>query len=67
MIRLVASAQLVCVECRLPADSHARGWQAHLVARDDDEEEDEVVFFCPACAAREFGDLRQRRLDPPAR
>jgi hypothetical protein len=26
-----------------------------------------VVFFCPACAAREFGDLRQRWLDPPAR
>jgi hypothetical protein len=63
----VASAELVCVECRRRADSEARGWQAHLVERDDEEEEDEVVFFCPACAAREFGDLRQRPLDPPAR
>jgi hypothetical protein len=67
MIRSVASAELVCVECGRAADPDARGWQAHLVARDDDEEEEEVVFFCPRCAAREFGDLRQRRLDPPAR
>ena len=63
----VPPAELVCVECRRRADSQARGWQAHLVESDDNEDEDEVVFFCPACAAREFGELRQRRLDPPAR
>jgi hypothetical protein len=58
--------RLVCVECRRPADAQARGWQGHLVEADDDEG-DEVVFFCPLCAAREFGDLHRRPLDPPAR
>jgi hypothetical protein len=67
MIVPVLPARLVCSECRRPADPEARGWQAHLVARDDNEEEDEVVFFCPECATREFGDLRQRRPEPPAR
>jgi hypothetical protein len=57
----------VCVECRRRPEAEARGWQAHLVPRDDDEEEDEIVFFCPACAEREFGGLRRHRLDPPAR
>ena len=67
MIVRVYLAELVCVECRRRADPQARGWQAHLVGSDADEDEDEVVYFCPACAAREFGDLRQRPLDPPAR
>jgi hypothetical protein len=67
MIVSVPPAELVCVECRRRADPQARGWQAHLVESDDHEDEDEVVFFCPACAAREFGDLRQRPLDRPAR
>ena len=59
--------ELVCVECRGRADPEARGWHAHLVESDHDQDEDEVVFFCPACAAREFGDMRRRPLDPPAR
>jgi hypothetical protein len=60
--------ELVCVECgRRAADGDARSWQAHLVDADDDDERDEVVVFCPACAAREFGDLRQRPVDPRAR
>jgi hypothetical protein len=63
----VPSANLVCVECRRYADSEARGRAAHLVESDDNEDVDEVVFFCPVCAAREFGDLRQGRLDPPSR
>jgi len=67
MIVSVPPAELVCVECRRRADPQARGWQAHLVESDDHEDEDEVVFFCPACAAREFGDLRQPPLDRPAR
>ena len=67
MIVSVPPAELVCVECRRRADAQARGWQAHLVESDDNEDEDEVVFFCPACAVREFGELRQRRFEPPAR
>jgi hypothetical protein len=67
MIVSVPPAELVCVECRRRADPQARGWQAHLVESDADDDEDELVFFCPACAAREFGELGQRPLDPPAR
>jgi hypothetical protein len=57
----VASVRLVCVECQRRADSKARGWQAYLVEADLDDDEDEIVFYCPACAAREFGDARERR------
>jgi hypothetical protein len=67
MIVSVPSAELVCVECRRRADAQARRWQAHLLESDDNEDEDELVFFCPACAAREFGELRPRWLDPLAR
>ena len=67
MIVSVPPAELVCVECRRRADPQARGWQAHLVESDDNDDNDELVFFCPACAAREFGELGQRPLDPPAR
>jgi hypothetical protein len=62
----VAPAELICVECGGRADPDARGWQGHLV-EDDDDERDDVIFFCPGCAAREFGELRQRPRDPPAR
>jgi hypothetical protein len=33
-----------------------RGWQGHLVDLDEDGV-DEVAFFCPRCAAREFGGI----------
>jgi hypothetical protein len=33
---------------------NARGWLAYLVDLDDDDEDAELIFFCPACAAREF-------------
>jgi hypothetical protein len=50
------SAELValipqCAECRqvwLPADEDR--WQCHLTI------DDELAFYCPHCAAREFGD-----------
>jgi hypothetical protein len=41
-----------CVECDarwLPADEER--WAAHLT----DDEPADVVFWCPACAVREFG------------
>jgi hypothetical protein len=41
-------------------DIDARDWRAHRVDLDDDGE-DEVVFFCPECSVREFGDFE---LDP---
>lgn len=48
-------ATLICIECATPASASARGWQGRLVDLDDDGN-DEVVFYCPACAAREFGE-----------
>jgi hypothetical protein len=41
-----------CAECEaswLPADEDR--WQGYLT----DDEPQEVVFYCPSCAAREFG------------
>jgi hypothetical protein len=54
----VPVAMLVCVECGCKSGDAERGWQGHLVERDDDgkSDEQEVVFFCPDCAAREFGE-----------
>jgi hypothetical protein len=44
-----------CAECEaawLPADEER--WRAHL-GGDDLDEPAELVFYCPACAEREFG------------
>jgi RNA polymerase subunit RPABC4/transcription elongation factor Spt4 len=46
---------LTCGECGREDFDHGRGWRGYLVDLDDDGA-DEVVFFCPRCAAREFGD-----------
>jgi hypothetical protein len=43
-----------CEECRevwLPRDRER--WQAHWI---DDGPEEKLVFYCPECAEREFGD-----------
>jgi len=61
----VVSADLFCAECGRCADPEARRWQAYLVDADDGEG-DEVLFFCPGCANREFGDLRRGAIDPPS-
>lgn len=45
--------ELVCIECGARADERATRWQAFLIDLDDDGQ-DELVFYCPACAAREF-------------
>jgi hypothetical protein len=31
------------------------------LVEEDDSEGDEVIVFCPTCAAREFGDIGDRR------
>jgi len=51
----MAPGELVCSECGHHADRDARGWQGHIVEADEDDDTEEVVFFCPLCAAREFG------------
>jgi hypothetical protein len=49
-------ADLLCTECERTGAAAEDGWQGHLVDLDDDGE-DEVAFFCPFCAAREFGPM----------
>jgi hypothetical protein len=56
----VTFAPLACIECGRRSDPDARGWEAHLIM-DEGDDSDEVIFFCPRCAAREFGDPRDRR------
>lgn len=55
-------ASIVCVECSRPAVASAKRWQAHLADLHDDGQ-DEIVFYCPACADREFGTFDERGLD----
>ena len=53
---------MVCIECGAVAVEKARGWRAYrteLTAEAEAEdasaaEVPEVVYYCPACAAREF-------------
>ena len=42
-----------CEECNCEAEGDARGWEALLVDLDDDGQV-EMVFYCRACAAKEF-------------
>jgi hypothetical protein len=53
LLALIPS-NLVCCDCERRAVGTAAAWQGHLVDLDDDGK-DEVAFFCPTCAAREFG------------
>ena len=53
------TVELVCIECGRRSGPAAVGWRGYLVDLDDDGE-DEVVFYCPRCAAREFGEKVRR-------
>lgn len=48
------TTELVCAECGREDNQRERGWEGHLVDLDEDGE-DEILFFCAACATREFG------------
>jgi Zn finger protein HypA/HybF involved in hydrogenase expression len=50
MPRADIRAAITCEECRRPWLEGERGWEAHRV------DLEEVAFYCPECAAREFGD-----------
>jgi hypothetical protein len=48
---------ITCGECHrrwLPDDDER--WRAYLGVEEDIEEPAELVFYCPECAKREFGD-----------
>jgi hypothetical protein len=41
---------LTCSACPRVARGHAIGWRAYLT------DDDDVAIYCPACAARAFGE-----------
>ena len=52
--------RLWCQECGRPSGPEAKFWRLYLVA-DPGEDEESVLAYCPACAAREFGEARAER------
>jgi hypothetical protein len=44
-----------CQECQAEADELARGWRAYRGNPEQGDEEPYLLFYCPACAEREFG------------
>jgi len=47
---------LTCSVCRRPWISDGERWHAYHVGEDFNEPP-ELVFYCPECAERAFGDL----------
>jgi Zn finger protein HypA/HybF involved in hydrogenase expression len=54
----VRTETLVCEECRRESEGSAEGWRSYLTAADEEEPETAAIY-CPACAAREFGDREE--------
>jgi hypothetical protein len=47
----LATAPIVCIECRRPWVTNAERWRLKIT----DDAEPEIVPYCPDCARREFG------------
>jgi hypothetical protein len=47
--------RLLCWECLTVADERARGWRAYRGDVPGEDPEPILLFYCPSCAAREFG------------
>jgi hypothetical protein len=46
---------LICTECPRVSSVSARGWKAYRVDDPEFDEPPRLAFYCPSCAAREFG------------
>ena len=46
---------LLCIECGLESDATAWRWRSYRTDDPTENEEPALAFFCPDCAAREFG------------
>jgi hypothetical protein len=49
-----------CAECPRVSSVSARGWKAYRVDDLDEDGPPELAFYCPGCARRKFGDVRNR-------
>jgi hypothetical protein len=45
----------VCAECGQIADDRALGWRGVRYDLPDEDDDPLLAFYCPECAAREFG------------
>jgi hypothetical protein len=53
--RRYEAGALLCVECATHSDREAWGWRAHRIDDPENRWQPEIIFYCPACAEREFG------------
>jgi len=44
-----------CAQCGRSADPSWLGWGCYRIDEPDVDDEPQLAFFCPECAAREFG------------
>ena len=49
---------LECVECRTVSDATAWRWRSYRIDDPTEDEEPALASYCPVCAEREFGSLR---------
>jgi hypothetical protein len=45
-----------CIECDEPSHTEWRGWRAYLSGDPPTIGFEALIFYCPSCAEREFGD-----------
>jgi len=57
--------ELVCHECGVYSDVHAVGWRAYRAGEPEEREPLRLAFYCPGCAKRVFGPVREH--DDPRR
>jgi hypothetical protein len=54
-------APLECQECRRVSDEAWEGWRAYRGDVPGEDPAPILLFYCPACAEREFGPLLPRQ------
>ncbi|MGH3003471.1 MAG: hypothetical protein ACRDM1_12570 [Gaiellaceae bacterium] len=54
--RAAGAATVTCVECRSSSGLRWAGWRAYRVDEPELNEPPTLAFYCPTCAAREFGE-----------
>ncbi len=50
-----AAKRAICVECGRRSDALWTGWRGYRVDDPETDARPELGFYCPDCAAREFG------------
>jgi hypothetical protein len=56
----IAIGPLECVGCGFLSQGRAWKWRGYRTDEPETRDEPEVLFYCPTCAAREFGPIESR-------